>query len=81
MTTKNYNLIDAINREGIGNEEWGVCKDVNTARHFGSSENINLDGMFLYVYHTDGDTWAFLKQSPTYKVTVDDNCQVYLFKI
>ncbi len=34
MTTITFNLLDAINREGIENYIWGLCKDIeNTAIH------------------------------------------------
>lgn len=28
MKQETFNLFDAINREGIGNEIWGLCKDI-----------------------------------------------------
>ena len=44
-------MIDAINREGIGNEAWGLVEEVDdTVAYFGTREEIELKGQWAYVY-------------------------------
>jgi hypothetical protein len=55
MTDKNYRLIDAINRCGIDNSQWGVVMDVqDTKAEFGTIGAHRLPGKWLYAY-TDND--------------------------
>ena len=46
-----FNLIDAINREGLGNESWGVVENVaDTVNYFGSKEKVSISGKWAYIY-------------------------------
>lgn len=50
-----FNLIDAINRDGLGNESWGVVENVaDTVEYFGSDERIYLPGKWAYIYAKEG---------------------------
>lgn len=55
MTEKVFRLIDAINRSGVDNSQWGVIADCeDTKREFGTTEVRRLEGKWLYLY-TDND--------------------------
>ena len=44
-----FKVIDAINREGIGNEAWGLVEEVDdTVAYFGTREEIELKGQWLF---------------------------------
>lgn len=81
MTTKNYELFDAINREGLGNEDWGLVQDVNTQIHFATIEDVDLKGMYVYVTRVEDDFFAYIKQKPSMTLHIDDNIYLDLFKI
>lgn len=77
MQTTTFNLIDAVNKEGIDNGEWGMCSDVqNTAAYFGSKESIKLQGQYIYVYRKDDTCFAFIKEEvcghPVHTLTIED---------
>ena len=64
MKQETFNLFDAINREGIGNEIWGMCKDIeSTKAYFGTFEEMELKGQFVYVYREVDETFCFIKES------------------
>ncbi len=50
MERRTFDLIDAVCREGLGNDVWGVADGGNTADLFGSEANLQINTMFLYVY-------------------------------
>ena len=50
MEQKTFNLIDAVCRDGLGNDVWGVADGGNTSDLFGSEANLEINAMFLYVY-------------------------------
>lgn len=55
MTDKVFKVIDAINRSGIDNGNWGVkdgCED--TKAEFGTAKVHRLEGKWLYAY-TDNE--------------------------
>jgi len=54
MERKTFELIDAVCREGLTNDVWGVIENGNTADWFGDRDSRELHGQFLYVY-CDGD--------------------------
>lgn len=56
MTEKNYKLLDAVNRIGMDNSQWGLCTDVNAYEFFGATQSEQLHGQWLYVY-LDADGW------------------------
>lgn len=75
MDKQTFNLFDAINREGIENHIWGLCKDIeNTAEYFGTVETIELKGQFVYVYREADALFSFIKEStcgkPTHTLSV-----------
>lgn len=40
-----FSVIDAINREGIGNEAWGIVEDIDdTKAYFGTISKRTLEG-------------------------------------
>ena len=39
MTQETFKLIDAVCREGVANDVWGVAEDFNTSVHLGAQEN------------------------------------------
>lgn len=50
-----FDLIDAINRDGLGNESWGVVENVpDTVEYFGSKERMCLPGRWAYIYAEEG---------------------------
>ena len=78
MKQETFNLFDAINREGIGNQVWGLCQDIeNTRDYFGTAEAVSLQGQFVYIYRESGDDFSFVKESacgkPTHTLSVARN--------
>lgn len=49
MTQETFNLLNHFSSEGLDNSCYGFAQDVNTADYFGTIENINLEGMYLYI--------------------------------
>ncbi len=73
-----FNLFDAINREGITNNIWGLCRDIeNTADYFGTVETITLHGQFVYVYRELNESFSFINEStcgkPTFTLSIAKN--------
>ncbi len=59
MDKNTFELIDAINREGIDNSQWALCEDIeDTALYFGTEESVPLDGRYVCIYDT-------LRRKPT----------------
>ena len=50
MTKETFNLLDALSREGIDNSAFGFVQDVNTKYYFGTKEDTDIKGMYLYIY-------------------------------
>ena len=45
-----FKVIDAINRAGIDNSQWGLVKDIDdTIAYFGTKEKEVLNGQWAYV--------------------------------
>ena len=63
MNARAFEVIDAINREGLDNSNWGLCQDVeDTSWHFGIEESRELKGTYAYVYIKAEDyEYSFLK--------------------
>ena len=80
-----FNLIDAISRDGLGNESWGVVENVaDTVDHFGSQERISLSGKWLYLYAEKDDEFFSLQLDqiePTAILHVDDDCEIRLYNL
>lgn len=79
---KIYNVIDLINRYAQTNSFWGVCKDVNTKDHFGATEELNLDGKYLYLYIVDEDS-CYIADKYAPDTTIEDVCsqRIGLYKM
>jgi hypothetical protein len=80
-----FNLIDAISRDGLGNESWGVVENVaDTVNYFGSKERVSLSGKWLYLY-AEKDAEFFSLQldqiEPTMVLHVDDDCDIRLYNL
>lgn len=79
-----FNLIDAINREGLGNESWGVVENVaDTVYYFGSKERVSLSGKWAYIYAGKDAVFSLqLDQiEPTMVLHVDDDYEIWLYNI
>lgn len=69
MTKETFELINAVKSEGIEGL-WGVVENINTRDYFGSEENLDVEGMYLYVYHKEDDYFCFIsKFTPDHTVT------------
>ncbi len=61
MTKETFELIEAINREGIDNSQWALCEDIeDTALYFGSEESIPLDGQYICIYRERDTVFSFI---------------------
>lgn len=49
MTQETFNLLNHLSCEGLDNCCYGFAQDVNTEDYFGTIENIDLEGMYLYI--------------------------------
>lgn len=78
-----FKVIDAINREGIDNAQWGLVKDINdTIAHFGTKEKEVLNGQWAYVYVEKDDILSLQleKIEPTKVLHVED-CELFLYRL
>lgn len=50
MTQETFNLLNHLSCEGLDNCCSGFAQDVNTKEYFGTEEDVNIEGMYLYVY-------------------------------
>ena len=60
MKQETFDLLDHLSREGIDNSVFGFVQDVNTKEYFGTNEDINLKGMYLYIYQKKDDWFFFI---------------------
>lgn len=58
MTQETFNLLNHFSSEGLDNSCYGFAQDVNTADYFGTIENIDLEGMYLYIYQSKDDWFS-----------------------
>lgn len=64
MKATTFHLIDAINREGISNQFWGVLEDIlSTRTEFGTADDIQLKGQYLFAYLVNGETYNFIEDA------------------
>lgn len=79
MTQFEYKLLDKISSENP--TYWGVIRNVDTNRYFGTEEKVELQGAFLYVYL---DAGAFSHGDntlePTYRFRYGDQ-DILLYKL
>ena len=79
-----FDLIDAINCDGLGNESWGVVENVaDTVNYFGSKERVSLSGKWLYLYADKDAVFSLhLDQiEPTMVLHVDDDYEIRLYNL
>lgn len=83
-----FSVIDAINREGIGNEAWGLVEDIDdTKAYFGTLGKRTLEGKWAYIYeHKDGIYAYTYKVKPTMKMRLSEdaggkNTRLALYKL
>ena len=83
MERKTFELIDAVCREGLTNDMWGVFEDGNTAVWFGDKQSHELHGQFLYVYYkADDDNNQLLEQfKPDYVILDLDGTFINLYEL
>ena len=60
MEQRTFNLIDAVCRDGLGNDAWGVADGGDTKHLYGCKDSQELDGMFLYVYIDEEEQYPYL---------------------
>lgn len=83
MNAKAFKVIDAINRDGLDNQFWGLVKDVDdTKTYFGSNEGCKLVGAWAYVYNDPKNDHTFLSEIEPDMVIWDRFGQaIYLYKL
>ena len=78
MTKKEYKIIDSIQRACT--EDWGLETDVlSTKEHFGTEQDMELPGQWVWVCRLKDDTLAFIDESEADATLTADN-SVYLFR-
>ena len=70
-----FSVIDAINREGISNEAWGLVEDIDdTTAYFGTLGRRTLEGMWAYIYEEKDGIYAYTyKIKPTMKMRLSED--------
>ena len=82
MEQRTFNLIDAICREGLGNDVWGVADGGNTKDLFGCKGGQELDGMFLYVYVDEEKPYPYLNRIDADLIVLnEDGAVIRLYKL
>lgn len=81
MTQETFNLLDHFSCEGLDNSCYGFAQDVNTEDYFGTIENIDLEGMYLYIYQSKDDWFSHIKEKPEYTFDLDGKDNLFLFKL
>lgn len=77
-----FKVIDAINREGLGNGQWGLAKDVDdSATYFGTEEETVLMGKWAYIYAEKDTYFAYIDEiEPTMVLHIED-CRLLLYRL
>lgn len=83
MNAKAFKVINAINREGLDNQFWGLVKDVDDMyEYFGSESSLKLKGAWAYVYNDPKNDHTFLSKIKPDMVVWDSFGQaIYLYKL
>lgn len=77
-----FKVIDAINREGIGNEAWGLVEEVDdTVAYFGTREEIELKGQWAYIYVEKDDILSFVREVEPTRVLHVEDCELLLYRL
>lgn len=77
MDRLEYELFDELNRSGMDNTKWGLCRDVHTKIYFGATDEYSkyLDGQWLFVY----DEWPF--ETEYSDMVSDGETAIYLYDL
>lgn len=83
-TTRVFNLLNSISSGYIDEVDWGMINDTSTKTMFGSIEDADIEGEYVYVYRNI-DNLLEKEIQPDLKVTIskeygNDLC-VLLYKL
>jgi hypothetical protein len=81
MTQETFNLLNHFSSEGIDSGSYGFVQDVNTKEYFGTEEDVNIEGMYLYVYQKKDDFFSHIKKEPEYTFDMEGKENLFLFKL
>lgn len=81
MTQETFNLLNHFSCEGLDNCCSGFVQDVNTKEYFGTEEDVNIEGMYLYLYQKKDDFFSHIKENPEYTFDMDGKENLFLFKL
>nr|DAZ73662.1 MAG TPA: hypothetical protein [Caudoviricetes sp.] len=81
MTQETFNLLNHLSSEGMDSGCYGFVQDENTKEYFGTEENVNLEGMYLYIYQRKDDWFSHIKEKPEYTFDLDGKDNLFLFKL
>ncbi|MCD8302589.1 MAG: hypothetical protein LUC44_06175 [Prevotellaceae bacterium] len=85
MKRLTYEILEAINKSGIDNSLWGLCRDIQSTKdYFGTSVDLRLGGMFIYVYRDEdgGLTVPDLDRvRPVYSLATVDGILIDFYRI
>lgn len=75
MNNYAFEVIDAINREGISNEAWGLIEDIDdTKAYFGTLGKRSLEGKWAYIYEKKDDIYAYTRKiKPTMTMRLSED--------
>lgn len=82
MNKNTFDLINAINCEEIENFNWGIVKNIkSTKKQFGTKEDVELKGIWLYVYD-DGNLSRWFKSmaKDTMSLEIKEEYNILLYK-
>lgn len=85
MKASTFRLIDAINREGLDNSQWGIIEDCeSTKEYFGTHLDKQLIGQYIYIYKKSDEMFSFIRDTriePNEIAIIDwANC-IYFYKV
>lgn len=87
MTQRTFDLIQAINCEGLDNGLWDVVSDISSIRdYFGTEEKMPLHGQWIAIWKASFETLSFIEKiQPDLVAHVKDSsikgCKLLLYKI
>lgn len=81
MTQETFNLLNHLSSEGMDSGCYGFVQDENTKEYFGTEEDVNIEGMYLYVYQKKDDFFSHIKKEPEYTFDMEGKENLFLFKL
>lgn len=81
MKQETFRLLDHLQGEGIDSSVYGFVQDVNTKEYFGTNENVDIKGMYLYIYQKKDDWFCFIEEKPEYTFDIEMKENLLLFKL